>query len=108
MRTASLDVRALASLHAFPRVGFVIPRYRHSAVARNRVKRRLRELVRLDMLSVLEGLPPHDVVVRALPAAYQRDYAALEAELRQALGKLTRQLSAPRTPPSEPAAEPAS
>ncbi|MBL0892506.1 MAG: ribonuclease P protein component, partial [Gemmatimonadaceae bacterium] len=75
VRTASLDVRALASLHAFPRVGFVVPRYRHSAVARNRVKRRLRELVRLDMLSVLEGLPPHDVVVRALPAAYQRDYA---------------------------------
>jgi ribonuclease P protein component len=72
----------------------VVPRYRQSAVARNRVKRRLRELVRLDMLNVLHGLPPHDVVVRALPAAYQRDFAALEAELRQALAKLVRQLPA--------------
>ena len=98
MRTASLDVRALASLHAFPRVGFVVPRYRHSAVARNRVKRRLRELVRLDMLTVLEGLPPHDVVVRAFPAAYQRDFAALKAELQQAMAKLQRQI--PKVEPS--------
>jgi len=70
----------------------VVPRYRQSAVSRNRVKRRLRELVRLDMLTVLEGMPPHDVVVRALPAAYQRDFAALKAELQQALAKLQRQL----------------
>ena len=76
----------------------MVPRYRHSAVARNRVKRRLRELVRLDMLTVLEGLPPHDVVVRAFPAAYQRDFAALKAELQQAMAKLQRQI--PKVEPS--------
>lgn len=76
----------------------MVPRYRQSAVARNRVKRRLRELVRLDMLTVLEGLPPHDVVVRAFPTAYQRDFAALKAELQQAMAKLLRQI--PKIEPS--------
>ncbi|MBL0938855.1 MAG: ribonuclease P protein component [Gemmatimonadaceae bacterium] len=90
VRTASLDVRASASLHAFPRVGFVVPRYKHSAVLRNRVKRRLRELVRLDMLTSLESLPPYDIVIRAFPSAYERDFAALRAELQQALSRLLR------------------
>ncbi len=89
MRTASLDVRAVASLHAFPRVGFVVPRYKHSAVDRNRVKRRLRELVRLHGLGPLQSGTPLDVVIRAFPAAYGRDSAALRAELEQALRRLT-------------------
>lgn len=89
MRTASLDVRAVASLHAFPRVGFVVPRYKHSAVDRNRVKRRLRELVRLHGLGPLQSGAPLDVVIRAFPAAYGRDSAALRSELEQALRRLT-------------------
>lgn len=90
MRTASLEVRAVASLQAFPRVGFVVPRYKHSAVDRNRVKRRLREAVRLDMLSPLQALAaPLDVVVRALPSAYARDYDTLRAELLQALRRFS-------------------
>lgn len=89
MRTASLDVRAIASLHAFPRVGFVVPRYKHSAVDRNRVKRRLRELVRLHMLDGLQAHDPLDVVIRVFPSAYGRDFAALRAELEQALRRLT-------------------
>ena len=90
MRTASLEVRAVASLQAFPRVGFVVPRYKQSAVARNRVKRRLREAVRLHMLSPLQALAaPLDVVVRALPAAYGRDYDTLRAELLQALRRFS-------------------
>ncbi len=90
MRTASLDVRAVASLHAFPRVGFVVPRYKHSAVDRNRLKRRLRELVRLHMLDRLQAArDPLDVVIRAFPSAYGRDFAALDAELEQVLRRLT-------------------
>lgn len=90
MRTAVLEVRAVASPQPFPRVGFVVPRYGRSAVARNQVKRRLREATRLDGLGVLEALvrgggPPLDLVVRALPGAYARDYAALAAELQQAI-----------------------
>lgn len=96
MRTASFDVRATASLHAFPRVGFVVPKYKHSGVERNRVKRRLRELVRLHMLGLMEAHtathPPIDLVVRIFPSAYGRDYAALHEELEQAVRQLLRRL----------------
>jgi ribonuclease P protein component len=50
-----------------PRAGIIVPKYSHSGVDRNRVKRRLREIVRID---VLPGLPNVDIVVRALPSAY--------------------------------------
>lgn len=93
MRTASLDVRATASLHAYARVGFIVPKYKYSGVARNRVKRRLREIVRLHMLPMLGTAPPLDLVVRTFPAAYARDFAALHAELEQAVRQLVRRLS---------------
>lgn len=80
-------MRAVASLRAFPRVGFIVPKYKHSAVDRNRLKRRLRELARLELLPVL---PPMDVVVRAFPNAYQRDFAGLKDEVQ----RLVRQLPA--------------
>lgn len=97
MRTASFDVRATASLHAFPRVGFVVPKYKHSGVERNRVKRRLRELVRQHLLGLLETQatthPPVDLVVRIFPSAYSRDFAALHRELEQAVQQLLRRLA---------------
>jgi ribonuclease P protein component len=80
-----MDVRATASLLSYPRVGFVVPRYKHSAVARNQLKRRLRELVRLE---VLPALRPLDLVVRVTPSAYHRDFDALRADLRQAVARL--------------------
>lgn len=82
-----MDVRATASLHASVRVGLVVPRYKHSAVDRNKLKRRLRELVRLEWLPLL---PAIDVVVRVIPPAYDRDFDALRAEVRQAAEKLLR------------------
>lgn len=94
MRTASVDVRATASLRAFPRVGFVVPKYKHSGVDRNRVKRRLREIVRLDMLPLLrqhmETHAPVDLVIRVFPSAYARGFDALRAELGQAVPQLLR------------------
>lgn len=87
MRTASLDVRALSSLHAFPRVGFVVPKYKHSGVDRNRLKRRLRELIRLE---VLPGLAPVDLVFKVLPVAYARNFDTLRAEVLQAVRRLAR------------------
>ena len=88
-----MDVRAIASLCASVRVGFVVPRYKQSAVARNRLKRRLRELVRVEWLP---ALPPMDVVVRVIPPAYQRDFDALRAELLQARERLGRLALPPR------------
>lgn len=64
-----------------------MPRYKHSAVDRNRLKRRLREIVRLHML---RAMPPVDVVVRARPAAYQAPFAELRDELLSVREKIDR------------------
>ncbi|MEO7360864.1 MAG: ribonuclease P protein component, partial [Gemmatimonadaceae bacterium] len=42
VRTASMDVRAIASPGVCGRVGIIVPKYGHSSVDRNKVKRRLR------------------------------------------------------------------
>lgn len=81
-------------------MGLIVPKHRHNSVARNLVKRRLRELLRLELLPVLHDLtPPLDVVVRASPLAYTRPYDALEAELRLAIEKLARVTFRVPTPP---------
>lgn len=80
-----MDVRAIASLGVCAngqrgRVGIIVPKYGHSSVDRNKVKRRLRELVRLE---VLPELPTIDVVLRASPKAYTRSFDALREEVRK-------------------------
>ncbi len=65
-----------------------MPRHKQTAVARNRIKRRLRETVRTALLPALASLPPLDVVVRATPEAYGADLATLVADLAQAAKKL--------------------
>lgn len=110
MRTSSLELRAAASLHALPRVGVVVPKYKHSAVERNRLKRRLRELVRLHLLPALAAFPiPLDVLVRASPPAYRRGVDGLQRELGAAerdLRRLASSLSA--APVASPVAPPVS
>jgi len=64
------------------RVGLIVPRFKHSAVARNRVKRRLRELVRLQMLP--SGLAT-DVVLRIRPEAYTAPFDKLSADVERAM-----------------------
>lgn len=92
IRVEFLDVRAMLSTLPHARVGFVVPKYGHSSVDRNRLKRRLRELVRTQLLPLLRPpaggtvahvtpLPPIDVVVRALPTAYGATFSALAAEV---------------------------
>lgn len=61
-----------------PRLGLIVPKFRASAVARNRLRRRLREIWRRGLR---EGLPAWDVVVRARPEAYRADWAALQRQL---------------------------
>ncbi len=87
VRTTYLDVRVLASPLRHTRVAIVVPRYRHSAVRRNRVKRWLRELVRLELLPALHALPPCDVAIRSRPNAYD---ARLD-DLRTDIGIVVRQ-----------------
>jgi ribonuclease P protein component len=73
-----LDVRAIASPLGHPRVGVVVPRYLGSAVDRNRVKRRLRELVRTRLLPIA---PSVDVVIRARRDAYAASFDALAGDV---------------------------
>jgi ribonuclease P protein component len=68
-----------ASLLSFPRVGFIIPRHGRTAVERNRLKRRLREIVRTRLLP---ELPPLDLVIRTRPSAYAASVALLADDLR--------------------------
>ena len=81
-RTVHLDVFEAASPLPHPRAGVVVPRYGHRIVERNRVKRRLREVLRRE---VLPWLSDHgiavDVLVRARREAYGASFAALREEL---------------------------
>jgi ribonuclease P protein component len=79
-RTEHLEVRILASLLRHPRVGIIVPKHRHSIVERNRLKRRLREIVRRDVLPLVPTVGA-DMVVRASPRAYEATFEVLRIEL---------------------------
>jgi len=57
-----------------------VPRYGRSAVDRNLVKRRLREIVRIEVIPIM---PAMDLVVRALPSAYGCSFDDLRAQCVQ-------------------------
>jgi ribonuclease P protein component len=96
VRTEHIEVRALASLLSHPRVGFVVPKHKHGSVERNRLKRRLRELVRVRLLPVLSTLPALDVVLRPWPTGYEAKFEALERDVARAVGALVRASSVER------------
>jgi ribonuclease P protein component len=54
-----------------------VPKYGRGAVDRNRLKRRLRDIVRQG---VLPFLPPVDVVIRVRPIAYLATFAELQGQ----------------------------
>jgi ribonuclease P protein component len=56
----------------------IVPRHGHSAVDRNTLKRRVREIVRLQILPSLSSV---DLVIRARPSAYAVPFALLGTEL---------------------------
>jgi len=66
-------------------VGFVVPKYGHSAVDRNRLKRRLRELVRTSVLGVL---PAVDVVIKTRPSAYVAPLSVMAEELSRTISNV--------------------
>jgi ribonuclease P protein component len=81
-RTVHLDVFDSPSPASFARAGLVVPRHSQRAVDRNRVKRRLREALRLEVLPRLDGAELNiDVLVRARSEAYAASWQALRAEL---------------------------
>lgn len=77
-RTDHLDLFTRTSPVGFSRLAVIVPRYRSSAVSRNRLRRRLRELGRREVLPHLAE--PTDVAVRARPAAYAAEFETLRRE----------------------------
>ena len=76
------------------RVGFTVTKKNGSATERNRIRRRLRELVkRLDVISMR---PHHDYVLVGRRAALTRDFATMLEDLRSALHRLDRQPGKPK------------
>ena len=69
------------------RVGFTCSKKVGNAVARNRAKRRLREIARLIL--PISGQPGHDyVLIGRANVTATTDFAAMHAELTQSLQKL--------------------
>jgi ribonuclease P protein component len=62
-----------------------VPKHGQTSVARNRLKRRLRELVRVR---VLPQLTLQDVVFRTLPSAYAQNWTMLSREIDALLARL--------------------
>ncbi|MFV1986359.1 MAG: ribonuclease P protein component [Gemmatimonadota bacterium] len=77
-----VDVFAAPSPNHRPRIGVVVPRYGNTAVARNRVRRRLKEFARREWMPMARSMgSDHDVILRAKPAAYGASYQRLRDSL---------------------------
>jgi len=73
------------------RVGFTCSKKVGNAVARNRAKRRLREIARLIL--PISGQPGHDyVLIGRANVTATTDFAAMQTELAQSLQKLQSEL----------------
>lgn len=86
--SATLELFLTSSTEARnPRFAVVVPKHGHTIVERNRLKRRLREILRTRWLPhETRRDEPRDLLVRARPLAYERGYEELETEVTDVLG----------------------
>jgi len=78
---------------AQPRFGFTVTKQSGGAVRRNRIRRRLKEALRL--LNPLPARPGHDYVILARPEALSMPFLDLQGELIRALGKIAARKNQP-------------
>ena len=76
------NLRASASDDLGARVGFTVTKKMGGAVVRNRIRRRLKEALRLSR--ELEARPDHDYVVMAQQEALKQRFDRLQADLKRA------------------------
>jgi len=86
LRTSCLDLAWRPNPMGHPRVAVVVPRFQFTAVARNRLRRRVKEILRRDALA---ALPAVDLVVRAKRAAYAASFAVLRADVMDLVSRVT-------------------
>jgi len=77
-RTDHLDLFTRPSEAGCSRLAVIVPRHHHTAVERNRLRRRLREIGRRRVLPVLPA--PTDIAVRARASAYAATFRALSSD----------------------------
>lgn len=81
-RTPHLDVFSSPSPVSHARLGIVVPKHGRRIVDRNRLRRRLREIGRTELLPRLEGMNRNvDLLVRARREAYGAGFEELRDEL---------------------------
>jgi ribonuclease P protein component len=73
---------ALRNNLEYSRFGFAVSRRVGKAVMRNRVRRRMREVVRLEHMSIVQGW---DMVFVARPLAAQATYAEIASAIAEVL-----------------------
>jgi ribonuclease P protein component len=83
-RGKRFSVHAFPNEHGNPRLGLSVSRKVGSAVTRNTVRRRLREVFRASASEIPGDL---DLVVSAKPAAAEATFGELREEFGKALGK---------------------
>jgi ribonuclease P protein component len=66
------------NLVGHPRMGLIVPKFQSSAVARNRLRRRLREIWRRD---IQPHQPAGDLLIRARREAYAAGFEPLREQL---------------------------
>ncbi|HEY3012136.1 MAG TPA: ribonuclease P protein component [Gemmatimonadales bacterium] len=77
-RLEHLDMIWMDNQSGQPRMGLIVPKFQSSAVARNRLRRRLREIWRRDLQA---RQPAWDVVIKARREAYGADFDVLRSQL---------------------------
>lgn len=87
--SASMTVFFLPRADAPARVGFTVGRVLGGAVERNRIRRRMREAVRLNLAAIGGGV---DVVIHPKKSALTADFAELCEEVGKAFGKIKSQV----------------
>ncbi|MGE5090763.1 MAG: ribonuclease P protein component [Bacillota bacterium] len=77
-RTEHLDMIWVDNTTGHPRMGLIVPKFQSSAVARNRLRRRLKEIWRRD---VQPHQPAWDLVIRARREAYAAPFNSLRRQI---------------------------
>jgi len=85
-RTPHLELAWRPNQVGHPRVAFVVPRFQFTAVARNRLRRRIKEMLRREALATL---PSVDLVVRTKRVAYSAPPSSLRSELMDSVRRIT-------------------
>jgi ribonuclease P protein component len=84
-RTQNFEIRWCPNQLGHPRVGLVVPLYGATKVARNRLRRRLREILRRRILT---SMPALDLVLRSRAQTYGVGFHDLASELEKWLRSL--------------------